>query len=80
MSNEVVAKPVKLTEKQEALILLAFSAPMFKQVSVTMDKPNISVCNALVKKGIFKNVMDTFYQLTEEGLKVAAELAAKKPQ
>ncbi|MHD0644351.1 hypothetical protein ACYPKM_01775 [Pseudomonas aeruginosa] len=80
MTNEVVEKPVKLTEKQEALILLAFSSPMFKQVSVTVQKPNISVCNALVKKGIFKNIMDTFYALTDEGLKIAAELAAKQPQ
>lgn len=57
---------IKLTPK-EAEMLTKISQSRTGYLSVLVDKPNTRVANSLVAKGLARNVMDTFYHITDAG-------------
>lgn len=62
---------VKLTPK-EAEMLTKIARSKTGYISVLVDKPNTRVANSLVAKGLAKNVMDTFYHITDAGKELVA--------
>lgn len=51
--------------EKEWLVILATKKD--KQLSLLIDKPNKRAINGLVAKGMAKDIMGTFWQLTELG-------------
>ncbi|HDS1721703.1 hypothetical protein NPS53_09335 [Pseudomonas putida] len=58
---------VKLTVK-ELELLSAMAAKHPRQLSLTVDKPSARVINSLVHKGMARDIMGTFWSITEQGL------------
>lgn len=59
--------PLKLTDKErELLSVMADKHP--RQLSLTVDKTSTRVINALVRKGMARDIMGTFWSITEAGL------------
>ena len=68
----------QLTAKQEYWLIRLYGkdqeASPNRWLSVTVDKPPGQVMRALEKKGLCKDIMGTFWSITEEG-KAAYEAA-----
>jgi hypothetical protein len=63
-----------MTPKQEHWLLKLWEADQpdgCKWISVTVNKPPTSVMKALQKKGYCKDIMGTFWAITDEGRKAA---------
>jgi hypothetical protein len=66
------ASPIKLTDSE--LTMLRQTASAFsEELSVVYDRPNKGVARSLERKGMLRNVMDTFWKLTPEGKARLAE-------
>lgn len=65
---------VILTAK-EAEMLLLMSTKRSQQLSLLMDKPNPRVVNSLVRKGMAKDIMGTFWKITDAGLERLKEIS-----
>lgn len=57
---------VRLTKKEEEMLLAMAATPRGK-LSRLFDKPNAQVGNSLVRKGLAKDVMQTFFAITPAG-------------
>ncbi len=67
-----------MTPKQKEWLLKLWEADAFggasgnkKWLSVTVDKPPTVVMRALEKKGYCRDIMQTFWEITEEGREAA---------
>ncbi|WP_159124694.1 hypothetical protein [Enterobacter roggenkampii] len=61
---------MNLTVKQKEWLLELWKASEYspiKALSVIYDKPPTTVMRALEKKGLCKDIMGTFWKITEEG-------------
>lgn len=65
-----------MTPKQVEWLLVLDQCPT-GYLSRQMSKPPTIVMNALLKKGLCTNIMDTFWKITDLGREVAAEIKAK---
>lgn len=65
---------VNLTAKESEMLLKMSSRPSH-QISLLIDKPNARVVNSLVKKGLAKDIMGTFWKITDAGLERLKEIS-----
>lgn len=65
---------VILTAKETEMLLKMSSRPS-QQISLLIDKPSTRVANSLVKKGLAKDIMGTFWQITEAGIERLKEIS-----
>lgn len=64
--TEAQAYAVKLSAKEEDLLAKMATQPK-QQLSLLIDKPNSRVINSLVRKGMAKDIMGTFWEITDAG-------------
>lgn len=60
------ARGIRLTPKEEEW-LVKLSTSKNKRISLLVDAPPKRTMNGLVSKGLARNVMDTFWDLTDLG-------------
>lgn len=60
------AKNIKLGPQEQVWLLRMASKPS-QRISRMMDEPPIRTMNSLVKNGLAKDIMSTFWELTELG-------------
>lgn len=60
------AKTIKLGPQEQVWLFRMASKPS-QRISRMMDEPPIRTMNSLVKKGLAKDIMSTFWELTELG-------------
>lgn len=60
------AYAVKLSAKEEAMLVQMATKPK-QQLSLLNDQPNSRTVNSLVRKGMAKNIMGTFWEITDAG-------------
>lgn len=64
---------VELTQKEAEMLLVMFGRPR-QELSYVLDRPNARTVNALVRKGMAKDIMGTFWRITPAGQQRAALL------
>ena len=64
--SDAEAYAVKLTANEADLLVKMATKPN-QQLSLLIDKPNTRTVNSLVRKGMAKDIMGTFWQITEAG-------------
>lgn len=64
--TEAEAYAVKLSAK-EAELLVTMAAKPGQQLSLLNDQPNSRAVNSLVRKGMAKDIMGTFWKITDAG-------------
>lgn len=64
--SEAQAYAVKLSVKEEDLLVQMAAKPN-QQLSLTIDKPNSRTIGSLVRKGMARDIMGTFWEITPAG-------------
>ena len=64
--TEAQAYSVKLSAKEEDLLVKMATRPN-QELSLLIDEPNIRIINSLVRKGMAKDIMGTFWKITDAG-------------
>lgn len=64
--SDAEAYTVKLTANEADLLVKMATKPN-QQLSLLIDKPNTRTVNSLVRKGMAKDIMGTFWQITDAG-------------
>lgn len=64
---------MKFLTKKEVEVLHLASISHRNEISKTIHKPNMRVVNSLVRKGMMKNIMDTFFIATYYGINCLQE-------
>jgi len=64
---------VTLTAKESEMLAL-MATRSSQQISLLIDKPSTRVANSLVKKGLAKDIMGTFWKITDAGLQRFKEI------
>ena len=64
--SEAEAYAVKLSAK-EAELLVTMATKPGQQLSLLIDKPSSRTVNSLVRKGMAKDIMGTFWKITDAG-------------
>ena len=64
--TEAQAYAVKLSAKEEDLLVKMATKPK-QQLSLLNDQPNSRTINSLVRKGMAKDIMGTFWEITDAG-------------
>lgn len=64
--TEAQAYAVKLSAKEADLLVKMATKPQ-QRLSLLIDEPNSRTINSLVRKGMAKDVMGTFWEITDAG-------------
>lgn len=64
--NNDQAYTVKLSSK-EADLLVTLATKPGNRLSLLIDRPNSRTINALVRKGMAREIMETFWEITDAG-------------
>lgn len=64
--TEAQAYAVKLSAKEADLLVKMATKPK-QQLSLLNDRPNSRTINSLVRKGLARDIMGTFWEITDAG-------------
>lgn len=64
--SDTQAYTVKLSAKEEEM-LVQMAGKLNQQLSLTIDKPNSRTIGSLVRKGMARDIMGTFWEITPAG-------------
>ncbi len=64
--SDAQAYSVKLSAKEEEMLVQMAGKPS-QQLSLTIDKPNSRTIGSLVRKGMARDIMGTFWEITPAG-------------